>query len=70
MGFQQLGAQGDIPVAAALALLDANHHAPTVDVAYLKTAQFGPPHGGGVQRHDKRAVIEITGGVDEAGYLF
>jgi hypothetical protein len=25
---------------------------------------------GGVQRHDERAVIEITGGVDEAGYLF
>ncbi len=35
---QQLGSQGYVPVAAAFALVNANHHAPTVDVPHLQTA--------------------------------
>src|SRR5260370_10476452 len=35
---QQLGAQRNLAVAAALALVNANHHALTVDVLYLQPA--------------------------------
>jgi hypothetical protein len=37
-GLQQLGTQGYIAVAAALALVNPNHHALTVDVLYLQPA--------------------------------
>src|ERR1700733_15355197 len=67
--FQQLGAQWDIAVAAALTLFNANHHALTVHVAYLQTAQFGPAQGGGVQRRYEGAVIEIGRRMNEPGLL-
>ena len=35
---EQLGAQRNLAVAAALALVNANHHALTVDVLYLQPA--------------------------------
>ena len=35
---QQLGAQRNLAVAAALALVNTNHHALTVDVLYLQSA--------------------------------
>src|SRR5207253_2110520 len=37
---QQLGAQRNLAVAAALALVNPNHHALTVDVLYLQPAEF------------------------------
>src|ERR1700722_15259377 len=68
--FQQLGAQWDIAVAAALTLFNANHHALTVHVAYLQTARFGPTQSGGVQRGYQGAGIEIWRRINELGHLF
>ena len=48
-GFQQLGAQGNIPVAVVLALLDAHHHGRAVDFAYLKATQS-----------DRRMAVEYS----------
>ena len=69
LGLEQFGTQGDIAVAFALALVNANHHALTVDVLYLQRAEFFPAYGGGIQRHEERAVIEIAGRVDESSHL-
>src|SRR5215472_6060775 len=54
---------------STLALVNPNHHALTVDVLYLQTAEFGPAHGGGIQRHEQGAVIEIAGRVDQSGHF-
>lgn len=66
---QQLGAQRNLAVAAALALVNADHHALTVDVLYLQPTEFGPACGGGIQGHEQRPVIEIAGRVDQSGYF-
>src|SRR5215469_4700011 len=63
--FQQFRTQGHIAVAAALALVNADHHALTVDVTDLETAKFGTSHGGGIQGHEQGAVIEIVCRIDE-----
>ena len=46
----------------------ANHHALTVDVLYLQPANSSR-RGGGIQRHEERAVIEIAGRVDQSGHF-
>ena len=68
-GFQQFGTQGHVAVAAALTLVNPDHHPLTVDVSDLETAKFGPSHGGGIQGHEQRAVIEIARRIDEPGHF-
>ena len=68
-GFQQFGTQGHVAVAAALTLVNADHHPLTVDVTDLETAKFGPSHGGGIQGHEQGGVIEITCRIDEPGHF-
>jgi hypothetical protein len=61
--------QGNIAVAAALALVNTNHHAFAIDVANLETTEFVAAHGGGIQGHEQGAVIEVAGRVDESSHL-
>src|SRR5215469_9044169 len=67
--FQQFRTQGHIAVAAALALVNADDHALTVDVTDLETAKFGASHGGGIQGHEQGTVIEIACRVDQSGHF-
>ena len=49
--------------------MNADHHALTVDVTDLETAQFAPSHGGRIQGHEQGAVIEIACRIDEPGHF-
>src|SRR5260370_42457758 len=50
--------------------LVVNDHSLTVDVADLQASQFGPPHPGGVERHEYDAMKGSQGGVDQASDRF
>jgi hypothetical protein len=56
---EERGTEGDLAVAAALALLDAEHHALAIDVADFELARFVAAQAGPVERQQQRAVIEI-----------
>jgi hypothetical protein len=58
--------QGNLAIAAALALLDAEHHALTVDVTDSELARFGATQASAIERQEQRAVIEILRARDEA----
>ena len=49
-GFEQLRRQGNIAITRALAPVDVDDHALTVDVAHLEQRRFGAAHAGGVER--------------------
>nr|WP_242617679.1 hypothetical protein [Edaphobacter modestus] len=66
---QQLRAQGDVPVATALALLDVKHHAFAVDIGHLQATQLGPANSGRIQRHDHGAMHPVAGGVDQSRHF-
>src|SRR5262245_6114425 len=59
------GTQGNLAIAAALALLDAQHHALTIDVTDSELACFGATQAGTIKRQEQRAVIEILRPRDE-----
>lgn len=48
--FEQLGAEHDIAVLAALSSLDVNHHALAVDIADLQVGYLGTPQASSVER--------------------
>jgi hypothetical protein len=56
---EERGTQGNLTVAAALALLDAEHHAVTIDVTDSELARFGAPQAGARERQEQRPVIQI-----------
>ncbi len=56
---EKRGTQGNLTIAAALALLDAEHHAVTIDVPDSELARFGAPQAGAIERQEQRAVIQI-----------
>ena len=68
-GREERGTEGDLAIAAALALLDAEHHALAIDVADFELARFAAPQARAVQRQQQRAVIEILRAGDEALHL-
>ena len=53
---QQLGAQKNIAVPAALALVDMNDHALAVDVADLQVRHFCATCARGIERHQQNAM--------------
>src|SRR5450631_242074 len=67
--FEQLGAEHDIAVLAALALPDMNHHPLAVDVADLQVGRFCAACAGGIKRHQKDAMKGGIRGVDQARNL-
>jgi len=62
---EERGTQGNLAIAAALALLDAEHHALTIDVTDFELARFGATQAGAIERQEQRAVIEILRTRDE-----
>src|SRR5215470_1635571 len=63
---EQLRTERNLPILAAFALADADHHAFLVDVLGTQTAQLGAAHARGVQGHEDGAVAQVAGAVDEA----
>src|SRR5664280_1928734 len=54
--FEQLRAEHDIAVLAALAFSDMDHHPLAVDVADLQVGRFCAACTGGIKRHQKDAM--------------
>src|SRR6266851_7151206 len=67
---EQLLAEQHIPVFAAFAALDVNHHALTVDVADFQTREFGTPEPSGVERHQQSAMQGRASRIDESCHFF
>src|ERR1035438_10684252 len=67
--FEQLRAEHDIAVLAALALPDMNHHPLAVDVADLEVGRFRAACAGGIKRHQKDAMKGGIRGVDQSRHL-
>ena len=68
-GREECGTEGDLAIAAALALLDAEHHALAIDVADFELTRFAAPQAGAVQGEEQRAVIQILRARNEALHL-
>ena len=66
---ERRGAERYVPIAASLAALDVNQHAPTADVRHLQMAKLGVPHPGRVQDHQHRAMRQTVGAVDHPSHL-
>ena len=62
--FQQLGAEHDVAILAALSTLDVKDHSPAVDVADLQTRQLGSAHSGRVERHQDGAIEQSGRRID------
>jgi hypothetical protein len=45
-----------VPVSAALAPSDVNHHALTVDVTHFQAREFGTPESGSIESHQQSAM--------------
>src|ERR1035441_9012930 len=67
--FEQLRAEHDTAVLAALALPDMDHHPLAVDVADLQVGRFCAACAGGIKRHQKDAMKGGIRGVDQARNL-
>ena len=68
-GGEQLLAEHDVAVLAALAAADVHQHAPAVDVAELESNQLRSAHSGGVERHQQHPMEQAVGGIDQSGDL-
>src|SRR5271157_5113394 len=64
-GFQQDGAEHDVPILTALATLDVDDHPLTIDVANLQVCQFVAARSGSIEGHQQNAVEGSGSGVDE-----
>jgi hypothetical protein len=53
---EQLRAEHDIAVLAAVALADMDHHPLAFDVADLQAGRFGAARAGGIHRHQQDAM--------------
>src|SRR5215469_1767753 len=53
---QQRRTQRYFAVSTAFPLLNADHHAPAIDIIHPQTTQFGPAYAGGIQGHEQSAV--------------
>src|SRR5215469_12897274 len=68
--FEQLGAEHDIAVFAALSSEDMNHHALAVDIADLQVRYLSTTQASSVERHEQRAMEGSAGGIDESCDFF
>src|SRR5260370_2933172 len=53
---EQLWTEQHIPISAAFAALDVNHHALTRDVAYFQTPDLGTPDSSALHPHHPRPL--------------
>jgi len=68
--FEQLGAEHDIAVFAALSSADMNHHALAVDIADLQVCYLNTPQAGSIERHEQSAMERSASGIDESCDFF
>src|ERR1700677_802499 len=67
---QQLRAEHDIAVLAALALSAMDHHPLAVDVADLQVGRFRAACSGGIHRHQQDAMKRRIGSLNESRHFF
>src|SRR5208283_5437521 len=67
---EQLRAEHDIAVLAALALADMNHHPLAVDVADLQVSRFGAACASGIHRHQQDAMKGCIRSLNQSGNFF
>ena len=53
---EQMGAEHDIAILAAFAVLDMHHHARRVDVGEFEGRALGATHASGIEGHEDGAV--------------
>jgi hypothetical protein len=68
--FEQLGAEHDIGVIAALSSADMNHHALAVDIVDLQVCHLSTPQTGSVERDEQSAMEGSARGIDESCDFF
>src|SRR5687768_445351 len=68
-GGQERGTERDLAIAAALALIDPEHHPLAIDVAHLQMAYLTATQAGTIEREEQRAVIEVFRARDEPLHL-
>src|ERR1700746_2267406 len=68
--FEQLGAEHEIAVFAALSCADMNHHALAVDIVDFQVCYLSTPQTGSVERHEQSAMEGSASGIDEASDFF
>ena len=68
--FEQLRAEHDIAVLAALTLSDMDNHPLAVDVTDLQVSRFCASCTGGIKRHEKDAMKGGIRGVDQSRDFF
>ena len=67
---EQMGAEHDVAVLAAFAVLDMHHHARRVDIGEFEGRTLGATHACAIEGHENGAVEGDRRGVDQAGDLF
>src|ERR1700693_4954641 len=67
---EQLGTEQHIPISAAFAALDVNHHALAVNVADFQLRELGTPEPRGVERHQQSAMQGRPRRIDEPRNFF
>src|SRR5262245_33031884 len=55
----------DIPILLAFPLLDAEHHAGTVDISDLEVTEFGDPQTGGIEGGEHGSAFEMARGAEQ-----
>ena len=66
---EQFRTEHDVPVLAAFAAQDVNHHSAGIDIAHLKVRQLGAAEARAVQEHEDGAVDRRCRAVDQTGDL-
>ena len=61
-----MGAEHDVAVLAAFALLDMQHHARRVDIGEFESRTLGPTHASAIEGHEDGAIEGDGRGVDQA----
>lgn len=67
---QQLGAEHDIAISAALAALDMKDHALAVHIPDFQARELGTSQTRGIESHQQSSTESSVGGVDELGDFF
>src|ERR1019366_8579972 len=68
-GFEQILAEHDIAILAALSTLHVDHVARTIDIRDLQAGQFGTTEPCGIKRHQQRALERRGRRFDEVVYF-
>jgi hypothetical protein len=68
-GPEERRTKGNLAIAAALALVDPEHHPLAIDVAHFQMTDLTATQTGAIEREEQRAVIEVLRTRDEPLHL-